>query len=47
MFAAANAGQAAGCVNGKWGMCDKDEEEECGGQADFDFFYEILPPVAQ
>ena len=44
MFAG-GSGDASGCVNGKFGMCVKEHEEECGGMEDFDFFYEILPQV--
>merc|ERR1712072_28347 len=42
MFASVGNSHRAGCQNGKWGKCDHDHHEECGGMADYDFFYEIL-----
>jgi len=31
-----------GCVNGQWEKCDVKHHAECAGDADFDFFYEIV-----
>ena len=42
MMSEAQRGEASGCVNGAWSMCDKEHEDECTGHADYDFFYEIL-----
>jgi len=42
MFKVKGEKDAGGCVSGEWTQCDKNHEKECGGQADYDFFYEIL-----
>jgi len=42
MFKSVGDDHSAGCQNGQWGACDKNHHDECGGMADFDFFYEIV-----
>jgi len=42
MFATVGDSHSGGCHDGKWGQCDKTQDEECGGMQDFDFFYEIV-----
>lgn len=32
----------SGCINGNWEACDKNHHAECTGNADYDFFYQVL-----